>query len=84
MTIPAGQTSVSIPVTINGDTVFEGDGLASSRGRAFDLSARYVLDFSPQISGFAGIRMLDGGTNGSSAYNFARFNYLTFGLQYRL
>ena len=63
---------------------FEGDGLASSRGRAFDLSARYVLDFSPQISGFAGIRMLDGGTNGSSAYNFARFNYLTFGLQYRL
>ncbi|MBK8285190.1 MAG: hypothetical protein IPK97_10075 [Ahniella sp.] len=25
VTIPAGQTSVTIPVTVNGDTVFEGD-----------------------------------------------------------
>ena len=63
---------------------FEGDGLASSRGRAFDLSARYVYDFNKQLSGFAGVRMLDGGANSSTVYNFARFNYVTFGLQYRM
>jgi len=63
---------------------FEADALASSRGRAFDLSARYVRDFNQQVSGFVGVRMLDGGTSGSTSYNFARFNYLTVGLQYRL
>lgn len=63
---------------------FEGDGLASSRGRAFDLSLRYVRDINDRMSGFVGVRMLDGGTKGGESYNFARFNYLTVGLQYRM
>lgn len=63
---------------------FEADALASSRGRAIDMSARYVHDFSKQFSGFAGVRVLDGGANSSNLYNFARFNYLTVGLMYRL
>ena len=63
---------------------FEGDGLASGRGRAFDLSARYVRDFSPRVSGFAGVRMLDGGADNSTVYNFARFHYVTAGLQVRM
>lgn len=63
---------------------FEGDGLASGRGRAFDLSARYVRDFSPRLSGFAGVRMLDGGADNGTVYNFARFHYLTAGLQFRM
>lgn len=63
---------------------FEGDGLASGRGRAFDLSARYVRDFGPRFSGFAGVRMLDGGADNSTVYSFARFHYLTAGLQVRM
>jgi len=63
---------------------FEGDGLASGRGRAFDLSLRYVRDITGRTSGFVGARMLDGGSESSELYNFARFNYLTFGLQYRM
>lgn len=60
--------------------VFDADGLASSRGRAFDLSLRYVHDLHGRVSGFAGVRVLDGGADNDSVYNFARFNYLTVGL----
>lgn len=63
---------------------FEGDGLAGGPGRAFDLSARYVRDLGERVSGFAGVRLLDGGADNGSVYNFARFYYLTAGLQYRM
>ena len=63
---------------------FEGDALASGRGRAIDLSLRYVHDLGDRLSGFAGVRILDGGANSDSLYNFARFHYLTAGLQYRM
>jgi hypothetical protein len=36
------------------------------------------------VSGFAGLRLLDGGADTSSVYHFARFYYLTAGLQYRM
>lgn len=62
---------------------FEGDGLVGGRGRAFDLSLRYVRDIGGSVSGFAGLRILDGGADNSSIYSFARFQYLTVGLQYR-
>ncbi len=63
---------------------FEGDGLAGGKGRAFDLSLRYVRDIGERVSGFAGLRILDGGADSSSIYSFARFQYLTVGLQYRM
>ena len=63
---------------------FEGDGLAGGPGRAFDLSARYVRDLGERVSAFAGLRILDGGASTDSVYNFARFHYLTLGLQFRL
>jgi hypothetical protein len=31
---------------------------------------------------FAGLRLLDGGADSNSGYNFARIYYLTLGLQY--
>jgi hypothetical protein len=62
--------------------IFDGDGLAGGPGRAFDLSARYVREIDERVSVFAGLRVLDGGADSSSGYNFARFHYLTFGLQY--
>ena len=59
---------------------FDGDGLTSSRGRAFDLSLRYVHDFQRGLSGFADVRVLDGGADNDSVYNFARFHYFTVGM----
>ena len=64
----------------NARLIFEGDGLASSRGRAFDLSLRYAHDLRPGLAAFAGVRLLDGGANNDSIYNFARFGYLTVGV----
>ena len=61
---------------------FEGDGLAGGPGRAFDVSTRYVRDIDERASVFAGLRILDGGADSSSSYNFARIYYLTLGLQY--
>ena len=63
---------------------FEGDGLVGGPGRAFDLSARYVRDIDERVSVFAGLRILDGGADSSSGYNFVRLHYLTFGLQYSM
>lgn len=63
--------------------IFDIDGLASSRGRAFDLSLRYAHDIRPELSAFGGIRILDGGADNDSVYNFARFDYLTVGLSFR-
>jgi len=63
---------------------FEGDGLASGQGRAFDLSLRYVRDFRARVSAFGGVRLLDGGADNESIYSFARFYYLTAGVQYRM
>ena len=63
---------------------FEGDALAGGRGRAIDVSVRYVHDLGDRLSGFAGVRLLDGGVDGTNQYNFARFHYITAGLQYRM
>ena len=59
--------------------IFDADGLASSRGRAFDLSLRAAHDLRPGLSGFIGVRLLDGGADNDSIYNFARFQYITAG-----
>lgn len=63
--------------------VFEGDGLAGDRGRAFDLALRLVQDVRPGLALFGGVRVLDGGADSRSVYNFARFQYLMAGVQWR-
>lgn len=63
--------------------IFDVDGLASGRGRAFDLSLRAAYDFRSGLSGFVGVRLLDGGADNGSIYNFARFHYLTAGVTFK-
>jgi hypothetical protein len=63
--------------------IFDLDGLASGRGRAFDLSLRAAHDLRPGLSGFIGLRLLDGGADNDSVYNFARFHYITAGFTFR-
>ena len=63
--------------------IFDADGLASSQGRAFDLSLRAAHDLRPGLSGFVGLRLLDGGADNDSIYNFARFHYITAGFTFK-
>jgi opacity protein-like surface antigen len=59
------------------------DALGAPQGRAIDLGLRlaYDLDRHWQVSG--GYRMLDGGVDNRSVFNFAQFHSLTAGVAYR-
>ncbi len=57
------------------------DALGSRQGRAIDLSlrAQYAIDRDWAVSG--GYRILDGGANNNTLYNFARVQSFTLGLR---
>lgn len=57
------------------------DALGSGQGYAVDLSlrAQYAIDKSWAVS--AGYRMLDGGADNDTLYNFARIEWLTLGVR---
>lgn len=59
------------------------DGLAAPQGSAFDLGLRMGHDLTTQWQATLGWRMLTGGVDNSSTYNFARFQSLVAGLAYR-
>jgi hypothetical protein len=62
---------------------FEFDGLVAPQGGALDfaLSVGYRLNSSASLK--AKIRYLDGGTGSGSAYNYATFNYVSLGFEFR-
>lgn len=62
--------------------LLDGDALAAPQGRAEDvlLAATYKLSDSFVIR--AGYRILEGGANNDEIYNFALFNYASFGITY--
>jgi hypothetical protein len=52
--------------------VFDGDGLASPQGRAFDLALKTFYRIAPQWEVYAGARTIEGGTGGAGGtFNFA-------------
>lgn len=60
------------------------DGSAAPQGRAFDIGAFLSYRVSSQADLLVGARTLEGGANVSEVYNFARLNYLSAGLLWRL
>ena len=85
-----GRNDVQIPNNDSGtrfsiaDTVGSGPvGLASPQGRAFDFSAKVGYQLNPDWTLTAGLRMLDGGADNNTVYNFARFSYGTASAIYR-
>jgi hypothetical protein len=56
--------------------VFDFDGLAGGPGRAFDVSLKAGYDFNRNVGVYAGYRLVEGGADVSTVYNFAWFNYL--------
>ena len=55
---------------------FFGEGLAASKGRAIDQSLPGRYSFSKNLQGNIGYRLLEGGANGSNAYNFIQFHFI--------
>ena len=61
----------------------EVDGLAASQGSAVDLGLRAGFDLTPQWQATLGWRMLTGGVDNDTTYNFATFQTITAGVAYR-
>jgi hypothetical protein len=59
------------------------DGLAAPQGGALDMGLRAGFDVTPQWQATLGWRMLTGGVDNDTTYNFARFQSVTAGLAYR-
>ena len=62
---------------------FFGDGLAVSRGRAFDLALTGNYNINKKIAASLGYRFLEGGSDGVNSYNFVKLHYAVLGLTYR-
>ena len=61
---------------------FFGEGLAASKGRAFDLSLSGRYCFTKNLQGNIGYRLLEGGANGSNLYNFIQIHFFFASLNY--
>jgi hypothetical protein len=60
--------------------LLEGDALVAKQGRAEDVLIAVNHKISDQISILAGYRILEGGADNNTVYNFSMFNYLSMGL----
>jgi len=60
--------------------LLEGDALGAKQGRAEDVFAGLTYNFSPKIAVKAGYRVVEGGANVESIYNFTWINYASAGL----
>jgi len=63
--------------------ILDFDGLAAPQGRAIDFAAKLGYDITPSLMVTAGWRVLDGGVDNDTVYNFARFNSGVVSLVYR-
>lgn len=62
--------------------LFEGDGLASKQGRAFDFQLSLPIYITEKAYARIGYRILEGGADNDEVYNFTLVNYLNFGVGY--
>jgi len=60
--------------------LLEGDALAAPQGRAEDVLIAATYSVSDHFGLKAGYRILEGGADNDEVYNFALFNYASFGL----
>ncbi len=63
--------------------IFDMDGLASKQGRAFDMGLKLTYAISDRWYVGGSYRLLEGGADNDSVYNFAWFNYLLLSVGYR-
>lgn len=63
--------------------IVDADAMAAPQGRAFDLGFKAAYDFNGTLSVTAGYRILDGGADVDTVYNFARFDQAVASLVWR-
>ena len=63
--------------------VFDFEGLGATQGRALDAAAKITYDITPRVHFGVGYRLLDGGADVQSVYNFARIHYGMASLGFR-
>ncbi len=61
---------------------FFGEYIAASKGRAIDLSLSGSYSFNKNLQGNIGYRLLEGGANGTSRYNFIQLHFIFASLNY--
>ena len=61
---------------------FFGEGIIASKGRAIDLSLSGRYNFTKNILGNIGYRLLEGGAEGTNRYNFIQLHYIFTSLKY--
>jgi len=61
---------------------FLGEGIIASKGRAIDLSLSGRYNFTKSLQGNIGYRLLEGGADGSSRYNFIQFHFIFASLNF--
>ena len=62
--------------------LLEGDALAAPQGRAEDVQIAATYKLSDNLRVRAGYRILEGGADNATVYNFALFHYASVGLSY--
>lgn len=73
--VPLLNLSVEKEIADQLAIVVDIDGLASSQGRAFDISAKMEYEVAPGLSLSFGYRMLEGGADNDEVYTFAWLQY---------
>ena len=63
---------------------FFGEFIATSKGRAIDLSLSERYSFTKNLQGNIGYRLLEGGANGTYRYNFIQLHFIFVSLNYSL
>lgn len=81
--VPLLHLNIERALMQRGWFVIDADGLAAPQGRAFDISLKLGMDINDRSRATVGYRLLDGGVDNESVYNFARFNYVVAGLDYK-
>lgn len=61
---------------------FFGEGIAASKGRAIDLSLSGRYCFTKNLQANIGYRLLEGGANGTSRYNFIQLHFIIASINY--
>ncbi len=81
--VPLLNFHVSGKITPFFGVLFEGEGLASTQGRAFDILTALVLHLSDSVSVRAGYRFIEGGADNEKVYTFSLFHFATAGIEVR-
>ena len=82
--VPLVNFRILAMLTSSAGVLFEGDALASSQGRAFDILTAIVVPVNNMVTLKAGYRFLEGGADNDKVYTFSLFHFASFGMEIRL